>query len=105
MPAVEPDLSGVWKDSERGILVRLAKAGHSSWLGTAVASPRPPEVGKVIYRALRFDPVEKKWVGELLKPEDGQVTQVTITLTSPTAMEAVAKVFIFSKTLHMTRQP
>ncbi len=100
----EESLAGRWQDDERSVVMTFVKGPDGLWSAQAVSSPRPTEVGKVVYRGLTFDAATQTWAGELIKPEEGQVAKVTLKIVSPNKMEAVARVFIFSKTLTLTRQ-
>ncbi len=105
-PAIEPGdaVVGVWKDDDRGVVTQFSRAPDGTWRGVVLGSPSAKEVGKVIFPALTFDPAKKAWTGEMLKPDDDQRVSATLIAKSPTQLECVVKVFIFSKTLVLTRQ-
>jgi uncharacterized protein (DUF2147 family) len=105
-PAPEPGdaVVGVWKDDDRGVLTQVSRAPDGTWRGVVLGSVSAKEVGKVIFPALKFDPAKQAWTGEMVKPDDDQRVSATLTAKSPTQLECAVKVFIFSKTLVLTRQ-
>ncbi|MCC7071764.1 MAG: hypothetical protein IT383_10600 [Deltaproteobacteria bacterium] len=66
-------IAGRWKDSERDTVSELTKAADGSFTGVIVTSPRKEEVGKKSFDTLRWDGASKRFVGKLIKPDDGEV--------------------------------
>ena len=98
-------IEGRWRDAERHVLIQMARQPDGRWSGTAIDSPHPADIGKLVYRDLGYDPVAATWSGTLIKPDDGQQVHVVMTSTSPSELSVVARVFIFSKTLSLRREP
>lgn len=100
----EDVLKGVWKDTERGMQVALERDSAGLWFGKVVAAQRKEELGKRIFRGLRFDPATGTYIGKMFKPDDDEEVSVTLRLTSDRRLEAVASKFFLSKTLWFDRQ-
>jgi len=96
-------LAGWWKDSERETVSELTRGTDGRWYGVIVASPRKSELGKKSFDGLRWDGESKRFIGKLIKPDDGEVVNVQVWLTSPDSMSAEARVFIFRKSLVFAR--
>jgi uncharacterized protein (DUF2147 family) len=99
----EARIGGLWVGAERGIVVELFKEEDGLWWGRNVKADRKEEVGKLMFQKLVFNEVESTWSGTMIKPDDDQKLSVTLKVTSDATMEAVAKVFIFSKTITFKR--
>lgn len=80
--ATEPSRAGEWRDKDLGVVSRFTKGGdeHLTWR-----------------------PETKVFTGKLIKPDDGQVVDVTLSVASPQRLEAEAGFFIFRKRLELTR--
>jgi len=99
----EARIGGLWVGADRGIVVELFKEKDGLWWGRNVKADRKEEVGKLMFQKLVFNEVESTWSGTMIKPDDDQKLSVTLKLSSDSTMEAVAKVFIFSKTITFKR--
>lgn len=104
-PVEEAQLAGRWVDSERQVVSELSRSADGTWSGVVVASPRPQEVGKRSFQGLVWDRKRARFTGKLLKPDDDQLVDLTLTFPSRDAMTGEAGIFIFTKTLHFTRVP
>ncbi|MDP1916523.1 MAG: hypothetical protein Q8L14_09770 [Myxococcales bacterium] len=102
-PADEAQLAGRWVDSERNVVSELTRSADGVWSGVVVASPRPHELGKRSFQGLIWDRKKARFTGKLLKPDDDQLVDLTLTFVSRDALTGEAGLFIFTRTLHFTR--
>ena len=96
-------LAGRWRDSERDTVSELIRADDGSWSGVIVASPRATELGKRSFEALRWHADDHRFVGHLIKPDDGQRVDVQVWLDTADTLTAEARVLIFRRSLRFTR--
>jgi hypothetical protein len=103
--AQRPDsaIAGVWNLAERGAQVAMHLDAEAGWTGTILHATRPADVGKPLFRGLRFDPRHSVWRGSILRPEDGSAASVTVRAASGDTLIAVARKAFFSRTLVFTR--
>jgi hypothetical protein len=101
--AAEPTLDGQWKDGDRESVVQFTRAADGTWKGPVVSGKHATDVGKTVFPALTWDEKKAEWAGPMVKPDDDQKVNVTVKTKGPDRLEAVARVFIFSKTLTFTR--
>jgi len=100
----EDKLQGTWRATERGLLIEFHKETDGLWSGKAVEAPRKEELGKQVFRKLRYDAAHSLWTGTLIKPEDDMEFDVDVKLTSEKTLEALAHKFFLSKTLQFNRE-
>lgn len=100
--AAEPTLDGQWKDADRESVVQFTRAADGAWTGVIVASKHAGDVKKTVFPRLTWDEKKAEWAGPMVKPDDDQRVNVTMKRKGD-QLEAIARVFIFSKTLTFTR--
>jgi hypothetical protein len=96
-------LSGQWRDADLQLVSEFKRDADGTWSAVVVAGPRAADVGKRTFEKLVWQEKRGVFSGKLIKPDDGQVVDVTLTLDSASAMTGSAGFFIFRKTLHFTR--
>jgi len=101
--AAEPTLDGHWKDGDRDSVVQFTRSTDGAWKGVIVSGKHASDVGKTVFPRLTWDEKKAEWAGPMVKPDDDQKVNVTVKVKSAEVLEAVARVFIFSKTLTFTR--
>lgn len=101
--AAEPTLDGQWKDGDCQSVVQFTRAADGTWKGVVVSGKHASDVGKTVFPRLTWDEKKAEWAGPMVKPDDDQNVNVTVRVKGADALEAVARVFIFSKTLTFTR--
>jgi uncharacterized protein (DUF2147 family) len=99
-----PSLAGAWEEQDRHSVVRFEKGPDNVWTGTFVRSPNPKEVGQTAFERLEYDAKGKAFRGTLIKPEDGERHNITVEVKNANTLHAVARKFIFSKTIVFLRQ-
>ena len=96
-------LGGRWRDADLQLTVEFSRATDGVWSGVVVASPRAADIGKRTFEKLVWRGDQRAFVGKLIKPDDGQVVDVSLKVDSAQAMTGSAGFFIFRKALHFSR--
>lgn len=96
-------LAGRWKDADLQLVSEFSRAEDGTWSAVVVAAAKSADVGKRTFEKLVWQEKARSFSGKLIKPDDGQVVDVTLTLDSDSAMTGKAGFFIFKKTLHFER--